>query len=336
MKRILLAVLAVSALQGCVLRIPGLNIGGAPASSSSSSSGSSGATSAPSVMDSAATKAWRGVLNQKRDALESLYERINDQPKPGSTSPDQHADWALKLINNDQLAEVAQGCAAKTYDGEELKFDQRDAYLKASTMCPLVVDRIALLKKTVHAWGVAVADYYFWQEENRIERIAKEGKVSTGLLEEAQSAQKMKEYVASFAKKTFESIGEPVPPEALAKADTLFAKRQDTIMKLAAAGKMDVSKKADGGAEKAIREVYARRFDVKKVIMTDADWKLVKNDYGVLLRHYKDASVLVKAKDGSFCALIPASVGQPYEDNGKYANTYGVDEFIEAFPVKCP
>ena len=70
--------------------------------------------------------------------------------------------------------------------------------------------------------------------------------------------------------------------------------------------------------------------------MEDAEWKLVKNDFGVLLRHYKDASVLVKAKDGSFCALVPASVGQPYEANGKYANTYGVDEFIEARPVKCP
>lgn len=331
MKRILLAVLAVSSLQACVLRIPGLNIGG----ESSSSSGSSSGAGQASILDSPATKAWRDVIRSKEDALESLRERINDQPKEGSTSADQHADWALALIKKDTLADVAAGCTAGTYTGEALTLQGRE-YLKADKMCPLVVDRTNLLKKTVHAWGVAIIDNYFWQHSTRTAEIAKSKRVSTGLLEEPQSVQGLKDYVASFAKKTFESIGETVPQEALAKAEQLFKERQDVIMKLAAEGKLIASVKADTGAEKAIREVYAKRFDVKKVIMEDAEWKLVKNDFGVLLRHYKNASVLVKAKDGSFCAYVPASVGQPYEDNGKYAPTYGVDEFIEAYPVKCP
>lgn len=334
LKKLTFAALAFL-VTGCAaqLRLPGLAIGGGNTTSSSSSGGEQGA---PSVLDSASTKAWREVLRRRDDDLDALYSRLNDVPKPGSTSPDQHADWALAMMKNDKLADVAQGCAAGTYTGEETKLDERHAYLHAATMCPLVVDRMALLKKNVHAWGVAIIDYYFWQEENRIERISKDKRVSTGLLEEAQSAQKLKEYVASFAKKTFDAIGEPVPEDALKKADELFAKRQDTIMKLAAAGKIDPSAKADPGAEKAIRDVYAKRFDVKKVVMEDAEWKLVKNDLGILLRHYKNASVLVKAKDGSFCAMVPASVGQPYEANGQYAKTYGVDEFIEAYPVKCP
>lgn len=332
MKRLLLAVLAVSSLQACVIRIPGLSLGGAPASSSSSSSAGAGESS---ILDSPATKAWREVLRSKDDELEALRERINDQPKEGSTSADQHADWALAQLKKDTLADVAAGCAAGTYKGEALTLQGRE-YLKAEQMCPLVIDRAALLEKTVHAWGVAIIDNYFWQHANRTAEILKSKRVSTGLLEEPQSVQGLKDYVASFAKKTFESIGETVPADALAKAEPLFKERQDVIMKLAVAGKITPPAKADPGAEKAIRDVYARRFDVKKVIMEDADWKLVKNDFGVLLRHYKDASVLVKAKDGSFCALVPASVGQPYEANGKYANTYGVDEFIEAYPVKCP
>jgi hypothetical protein len=108
------------------------------------------------------------------------------------------------------------------------------------------------------------------------------------------------------------------------------------ILKLAAAGKIVRSTKADAGAEKAIREVYARRFDVKAVAMTDPEWRVVRNDCGVLLRHYKNAEVLVKAKDGSFCALVPASVGQHYEDMGTCSSRYGVDEFIEGRPVNCP
>ncbi len=85
-----------------------------------------------------------------------------------------------------------------------LTLDRR-AWLKADAICPSVIDREALLKKQVHAWGVAICDRYFWEIGTRIDRIEKEGKVSTGLLEEAQSAEKMKEYVASFAKKTFAS-----------------------------------------------------------------------------------------------------------------------------------
>ena len=330
--RILLAVLALSS-QACMIRVPGLNLGGLGGSSSSSSSGGS-AEPAP-LIESSANKAWRNVLNQKEDALTALHRRLEDVPTQGSNSADQHADWSLALLKKDELADVAKGCAAGTYKGETLTLDRRE-FLKADVICPKVIDREALLKKNVHAWGVAILDGYFWEIGNRIDRMEKDGRVPVSLLEEPQSAQKMKEYVASFAKKTFAAIGEEVPQEALVKAETLTKKRQDVIAKLAAAGKIDRAPKADGGAEKAIREVYARRFEVKSVIMKDADWKVVRNDYGVLLRHYKNADVLVKAKDGSFCALVPASVGQPYEDMGKYANTYGVDEFIEGYPVKCP
>ena len=237
MKRILLAVVAVSSLQACVLRIPGLTIGGGSAPSSSNSSSSPAAGQA-SILDSRATKAWREVLRTKDDELESLRERLNDQPKEGSTSADQHAGWALALLKKDTLAEVAAGCAAGTYKGEALTLQGRE-YLKAEQMCPLVVDREALLKKTVHAWGVAIIDDYFWQHSNRTAEILKSKRVSTGLLEEAQSVQGLKDYVASFAKKTFESIGETVPADALAKAEQLFKERQDVIMKLAAAGKIN-------------------------------------------------------------------------------------------------
>ncbi|MEW5742771.1 MAG: hypothetical protein AB1938_27895 [Myxococcota bacterium] len=309
MKRIAIAALTFAALQACAIRVPGINIGTPGAESSSG-----GSSAQESILDSAQTRAWREVLRSKDDELDALYERLNDVPKEGSTSPDQHAEWSLKLIKNDQLADVAAGCAAGTYTGEETKLDERRAHLHAATMCPLVTDRMNLLKKNVHAWGVAIIDYYFWQESNRIERMEKEKRVSVGLLAEPQSAQKLKDYVASFAKKTFEAIGEPVPEEALKKAEELFAKRQDTIMKLAAAGKMTTSAKADAGAEKAIKDVYAKRFDVKKVVMKDAEWKLVKNDLGILLRHYKDADVLVRrrtAPSAPWCPPPSASRTRP-------------------------
>jgi hypothetical protein len=335
--RLVLSLAFIFSTTACTLRVPGLNLGPLGASSSSSRSSSSGASEAPALIESSATRAWRAVLDNRQleEQLTDLHERLEDQPKEGSTSPDQHAEWTLKFMKNDKLGEVAKGCAAGTFKGEELKLEGRK-WLKADAICPLVIDREALLKKQVHAWGVAICDRYFWEMGNRINDIEKDGRVSVGLLEQPQSAQKMKDYVASFAKKTFEAIGEQVPPEALAKADELFKRQQDVILKLAAAGKIDRSVKPDPGAEKAIRDVYARRFEVKSVIMRDGDWKVVRNDFGVLLRHYKNADVLVKAKDGSFCALVPASVGQQYEDMGKYSNAYGVDEYLQGRPVKCP
>ncbi len=336
-QRLVVTLTFIVATTGCAIRVPGISLGAFGGSSASSAGSSSSSPSEAPILESASTKAWRAVLDNRQleEQLTQLHEYLEDGPKEGSTSPDQHAEWIIKFLKNDKLAEVAAGCKAGTYKGETLTLERRK-WLKADAICPSVVDREALLKKQVHAWGVAICDRSFWEIGTRIDRIEKEGKVSTGLLEEAQSAQKMKDYVASFAKKTFEAIGEQVPPEALAKADDLTKRRQDVIAKLAVAGKIDRTAKADAGAEKAIREVYARRFDVKSVIMRDGDWKVVRNDFGVLLRHYKNADVLVKAKDGSFCALVPASVGQQYEDMGKYSNAYGVDEFIEGWPVKCP
>jgi hypothetical protein len=62
---------------------------------------------------------------------------------------------------------------------------------------------------------------------------------------------------------------------------------------------------------------------------------VVRNQIGIVLRRYKNATVILKAKDG-FCAAVPASVGQPHQGRGKFGPKYGVDEFLEATPVKCP
>jgi hypothetical protein len=53
------------------------------------------------------------------------------------------------------------------------------------------------------------------------------------------------------------------------------------------------------------------------------------------VRRYKDATVVIEAKGGSYCALVHASVGQPHMGGGRYASEYGVDEFVEAIPVTC-
>lgn len=325
--------LATALVSGCgVVSGSGLAIG----TGSSSERPAPSERSQPSLLDSSATKAWREVLRSRESELDKLYQRVNDLPQAGSTSPDQHAQWALETLENDKLADVAANCEKGVYKEEGIELEPRRIFLKASTMCPLIRDRKELLEKTVRAWGLAIIEDRIAEQANQIERMEKSGRVPVSLLEKEQTPGEMKAYVASFAEKTFASIGEGVPENALQKSEDLFQRRRSVITKLASAKKIDKPSKGDPGAENAIRNTFEKRFDVKKVLMQDDEWRIVKNDFGILLRRYKDATVLVKAKDGSFCALVPASVGQQYETMGEYEKAYGVDESIEAFPVKCP
>jgi hypothetical protein len=336
MKRASFALLVV--LSGCALRLPGIELGASKASTPTgtpTSSTTSAAPSAPaSTGASTASREWKRVLDVHGDALETLHRRLEDQPKPGATAPDQHARWALEAIKNDTLEDVATGCAAGTFRGETLTLERR-AHLKADVICPKVIDRQSLLRKTARAWGLAIIDERFAQLEGTVTRLETSGKVPVSLLIEVVNVQRLKDETALFAKAVFDELGEPVPADALSKADALLARRKAVIAKLAAAHPADRWAKSEPAAEKAVREVYARRVDVKAVYLRDADWTLVRGQFGVIERRFKNASVLAKAKDGSFCALIPAVVGQASQGSG-FGGAWGVDEFEEAFPVKCP
>jgi hypothetical protein len=53
-----------------------------------------------------------------------------------------------------------------------------------------------------------------------------------------------------------------------------------------------------------------------------------------IVRHYKDAAVLVRAKTGNYCLALHASVDQKNQGGNSYSSEYGVDTFIEGNPVK--
>lgn len=329
---------------GCVLRIPALGLGGSPATSSASST-SAAPASAPGGGEtsgrSPATREWARVIDRHRYALDELHARLEDQPKPGSPSSgqEQHARWTFDALKkSDALEEVARGCAAGTYRGETLFADAppTEAHLKAEFICPKVVDRVNLLRNTARTWGVAIIDARFSELERLTTRIETEGKVPVSLLMEVLSVQDLEAQTAVFAKEVFAELGEAPPAQALARAEAVLARRKQVIAKLAADHQPDRWAKSEPAAEKAVRDVYSRRFDVKAVRMRDADWTLVRGQFGVVVRRFKGASLLVKAKDGSFCALVPAVVGQAANQTGGFGGAWGVDEFTEGFPVKCP
>jgi hypothetical protein len=133
MKPFVVCLVVIFSTAGCTIRVPGLNLGPlGPTASSSSSSRSSASNEAPALLESASTKAWRAVLDDREleRQLTELHERLEDLPKSGSTSPDQHAGWTLTFMKNDKLAKVAKGCAAGTFKGEELELESR-RWLKA-------------------------------------------------------------------------------------------------------------------------------------------------------------------------------------------------------------
>lgn len=336
MKKLLLACLVVS-FSGCAvgLRIPGLQLGSSSPSSPGEASADEPATLSESQAQKDAAKTWERAVRQNEGAIDTLYRLAGTMPKQGYTGAAASLDEALRLRTNEALAQLAADCQAGTYAGVRVSVYRE--HQRPSVMCPLLVDREALLKKAIHEGAMEAVQHRVQGQADHVAELETSGKVPVSFLLEGKTVEAMRTYVTSFEKKYFEAIGETVPPEASKGVEEVVASWNAAVLELALKGKVEHAAKADPGAERAIKDVYAKRgFAVQAVLMKDADWKLVKNDLGILLRHYKDADVLVKAKDGRSCAYVPASVGQQYEDAGRYAPRYGVDEFLEAWPVKCP
>ncbi len=346
MKHTHLSLVLCLAAAGCQVSTGGLfgkgaaNGGnGANGGGKSSPSGSGETQSAEVGGPSDATRAWRDAQRQYSEDLQSLHAFATEHPKDHENSADQRADRAIALLKKPGLGELQKACAAGTFKGEKDGTAHGEEYMHADTLCPMVEKREAILKTAVREWATAYGNSRLWDMHRGIEKVTEKKRVYLSSAAEGVDAKGQRDHLSASVKKYFEAIGEDVPEELLKKADAHAAEFNQVVESLAAVGKMPKPEAGDPGAEAAVRKAYEGRKDapqVKKVWMTQSDWKVVRNDFGVILRHYKDAEVLVKAKTGNYCIVVPASVGQQHQGGGVYAKEYGVDQFLDGYPVKCP
>jgi hypothetical protein len=330
---------------GCQVSTGGLfakNPGGGGGSGGGGSGGGAGSGETRSAEvggPSDATRAWRDAQRQYGEDLKTLHYFATTHPTDGENSADQKADHALGLMKKAGLGEVQKSCAAGTFKGEKDGTSHGEEFMHADTLCPMVEKRDAILKAAVHEWAVAYGNHRLWDMHRSIDTMKEKKRVYLSNAAEGVDAKRERDYLSSFVKKYFEAIGEAVPEELLKKADAHAAEFNQVVESLAAVGTLPKPAAADPGAEAAVRKAYEGGKDnvqVKKVWMTHDDWRVVRNDFGVILRHYKNAEVLVKAKTGNYCLVVPASVGQQHQGGNVYAKEYGVDEFLDGVPVKCP
>jgi len=282
---------------------------------------------------SPATRAWEAVLIANHERLEDLRHRVRDLPIGNSSGADQHAQWGIAMLKKDGYAEIATACAAGTFKGEKTG-EQNES---AETMCPILIDRKALLEKSVKAWAVSYLNSMIDGRSAAVDRFEKSGLLPTAWLLELPTAQEAKDALTKASASLFEPIGLTAPAEELARIDEITARRDALIAKLVAAGKLTPAGPPDAGAQKHLKEVAEKRFQVVKVILEGDAWLPVKNKLGVLTHRTRDAQVLVKSKVGAYCALIPSYVTQPYETAGRYAKKYGGQVTSpEVTLVKCP
>lgn len=345
MKHTHLSLVLCLAAAGCQVSTGGLlgkgaSNGGGQSGQGGSAASSSGSTQSAEVGGpSDATRAWRDAQRQYGEDLQALHAFATEHPKDHENSADQRADRAIALMKKPGLGELQKTCAAGTFKGEKDGTSSGEEYMHADTMCPMVEKRDAILKKAVHEWAVAYSNYRLWDHHRGIDKMKENKRIYLSSAVEGVTAQSEREYLSAFVKKYFDAIGEPVPEEVLKKADAHATEFNQLAESLAAAGKLPKPAASDPGAEAAVRKNYEgaeKKPNILKVWMTQSDWKVVRNDFGVILRHYKDAEVLVKAKTGNYCLVVPASVGQQHQGGGVYAKDYGVDQFLDGYPVKCP
>lgn len=323
----------VSVASGCgIVQGTGLGLG---ASGEGSQQPAPLERSRPSMLESSATKAWRAALSAKGDAILDFYRQQKDLPRPKSTSPSQHAADALAMLRNDQLADVAAECEKGSYDGEALEFDESRQYLKASVMCPLIIRRKELLEEVAYAWAVFELEDRLTQEAEYIARVEARGLVPVTWIVESRSAQDLKNYVLAFVSKTLNEVGRAAPNDTLSKGDELHQRRQRLITKLATTSRLPRAAKPDPAIVRTVTDSLSEKFDVQRVLIQDGEWRLEKNDLGRVLRRYKNLSVMVRAKDRSFCALVGATISQQYEDMGIYERGHSVRSATEGAPVRC-
>lgn len=98
------------------------------------------------------------------------------------------------------------------------------------------------------------------------------------------------------------------------------------------------AKKKDAALEaEMIKAIKARGWQNEnpiKVIIIEPDWRIVRNDFGVLLRKEINTNVILKKTDGT-CRLTDISFEKPYQGNNKYGATivYGVG--MKNLPFDC-
>jgi hypothetical protein len=284
----------------------------------------------------AATAAWRAAERQYGNELEDLYWFATKKPEPGSTAAMQHADRALRALQKRPLDGLRPDCASGRFTGERAGTAYRKEYMRAATLCPLVLRSQEIYRRALRAWELHDLAGRIAEIRRRAEHAGTKLYVSDVV--KGFSAEDQKAYVSSFVTRHFEALGEPIPSAALAPLDEVAALFRQTASEAAARTPLPKGKGRDAGAERAIRETYGARnpgIKILRIVMDDAQWQIVRSPIGAVLRRYKNATVILKAKDG-FCAAVPASVGQPYQMGGRFGPKYGVDEFLEGTPVKCP
>ncbi len=279
-----------------------------------------------------ATASWRRAVRAGESELASLVAWSKDQS--ASNSFDQHAERALRLRKSTLLAEIAGHCAAKAYDGERTGEE-----LRAADVCPLLAKREAILLGAAKSFADKETARRVDELAKGVAAIRETKKASVTDVVKGRDKDQDRAYVSSFVKKYYDEIDQPIPEAILGRIDTVASEREKTLADLAASSDVKLADAHDAGAERAIKESYQQwqpSMQIVSVRMQDAEWKPVQNDFGIVLRRYKNARVVVRAKSGAYCLAVPASVGQPHAGGGKFASTYGVDQFLEGFPIRCP
>jgi len=288
---------------------------------------------------SAATRAWRRAQAKHEDALESLHYYATTKTVASHGTVNQFADNALALLQKDAFAELKDQCRKHVFAGEKDGTAYGKEYMHAKVLCPEIARSEEILKDAVRLGARAFAEYQVSDGfERELAKIEKEQRVYVDLVVQGNDAEAEKKRVASFVQKYYDALGEPLPDDVLGRIDTQVQTRSKAIQDAAAKGKIAAPASRDAAAERAIIDAYKSHHPQIRIVrawMTDPGWRTIRED-GIISRRAKNAELLVKAKDGTYCAVIPASVGQPYAGGGQYSSTIGVDEFIEGTPVRCP
>lgn len=176
----------------------------------------------------------------------------------------------------------------------------------------------------------------FMGERSKLGEIERMGEVFVSEAIDGFSADDLKKIIKS----RYDKHGEQPSPAILERADKVKQAQKDAAAvaakKWGEKVKPTVAASKDAAAEKAITEDFLKWHagaEIKKVVLTDADWK--QNYDGLVVRNrYKNAEVLIAVKGESFCLAVPANVAQGSTGTG-FEKAYKHDVFNKGRAVPC-
>jgi hypothetical protein len=190
-----------------------------------------------------------------------------------------------------------------------------------------------------------VNDYVWRQLVTKIqaaEGLEKQGRIELAYVPELGKSDGIRAEIEPRVKQQFAGKSVQIKAGHLQEIDKLVAQFRRGVADSLKNPAKPQSIAHDPAVEKAQNAALARELTrpsgeltLKKTIVEQASWQLRKNDYGIVVSHFKTTWTLVAVANESYCVSIRGDVWQNADDHGTFEAKMNTDHAVDTFIVPC-